>query len=115
MPDNPTVCPRCSAPVQTTPLTPPEEGEALGCTRCTWPNPSYMRMLATLARKGVNAEGYDMTDEGLETFVANLPDTTTLKDPQGRRVYAKVFEVHVHDGQVDVTFEFDPNAWVMVH
>jgi len=32
-----TDCPRCGADVQTTPLTPPDEGIAYGCTRCPWP------------------------------------------------------------------------------
>ena len=30
-------CPECGAKVQTTPLTPPDEGTALGCSRCPWP------------------------------------------------------------------------------
>ncbi len=30
-------CPRCDSPTQATPLTPPDEGEAVGCTRCPWP------------------------------------------------------------------------------
>lgn len=30
-------CPRCDSPTQATPLTPPNEGEAVGCTRCPWP------------------------------------------------------------------------------
>ena len=30
-------CPRCGSPTQTTPLTPPDEGVAYGCTRCSWP------------------------------------------------------------------------------
>jgi hypothetical protein len=30
-------CPRCGSPTQTTHLTPPDEGIAYGCTRCSWP------------------------------------------------------------------------------
>lgn len=33
----PKACPRCGSPTQTTPLTPPDEGVAYGCTRCSWP------------------------------------------------------------------------------
>lgn len=100
----PKTCPRCSAPTERT-------GGTHGCTLCTWPNPSWVRVLATLARKGVDAQGYDMTDEGLEDFAASLQSATVLTDSQGRKVTAKVVEVHVHDGQVDVTFEFDPEGW----
>ena len=35
----PDECPRCGAPIQSTPLTPPDEGTAIGCTRCPWPKP----------------------------------------------------------------------------
>lgn len=35
----PNPCPRCGAPCQTTGLTPPDEGDAVGCTKCSWPNP----------------------------------------------------------------------------
>jgi hypothetical protein len=52
-----------------------------------------------------------LSDEGLEDFAASLKGVTTLKDPKGRVVQAKVFAVLVHDGQVDVTFEFDPKGW----
>ena len=31
-------CPRCGAETQSTLLTPPDEGLAVGCTRCSWPN-----------------------------------------------------------------------------
>jgi hypothetical protein len=71
-------------------------------------------MQATLAKKGVASTGesvIDMTDQGLEDFAASIKETTTLRDPHGRVVLAKVIEVRVHDGQVDVTFEFDPQAW----
>ena len=70
-----------------------------------------MQMTATLAKRGVDRQGHDITDEGLEDFVSNLPDTTTLTDSKGRKVVAKVFAVAIHDGQVDVTFEFDPEGW----
>jgi len=102
----PRMCPRCQSLVL--------KDEAIGtdaCTRCTWPNPSFTQMRTTLARKGVNAQGYDMTDQALEDFAASRKSETTLIDPQGRSLRAKVFEVHVHDGQVDVTFEFDPKGW----
>ncbi len=98
-------CPRCSSPVQVV----EHMGEV--CTRCTWPNPSYVQMAMTLAKKDLTATGYSMTDQGLEDFAASLKSETTLKDPKGQFVQAKVFEVHVHDGQVDVTFEFDPRGW----
>lgn len=115
MPDNPTVCPRCSAPVQATPLTPPDEGEAHGCTRCTWPNPSYMRVMTTLAKQEPGADGHSFYGQALQDFANNVPQTTTLRDPQGRRVSARVVKVDLHDGMVDVIFEFDPTAWAMVH
>lgn len=111
LPMVPKTCPRCAAPTQTTPLTPPDEGVAYGCTRCTWPNPSWQRVLTTLAKKGVGPNMHDMTDEGLESVAANLPPNTVLKDQHGRRVDARVIEVRVYDGQVDVVFEFDPNGW----
>lgn len=38
-PTIPDKCPRCGSPTQSTPLTPPDEGVAYGCTRCPWPNP----------------------------------------------------------------------------
>jgi len=33
----PKECPRCGSPTQTTHLTPPDVGDAYGCTRCSWP------------------------------------------------------------------------------
>ena len=33
----PDKCPRCGGAVQSTPLTPPDEGVALGCSECSWP------------------------------------------------------------------------------
>lgn len=111
MPNVPTTCPRCNAIIQTTPLTPPDSGEAYGCTRCTWPNPSYTRMRTTLARHDVGQQSYDTKDPDLEDFAARIKDTTVLKDPHGRMVSAKVVEIQVREGQVDVTFEFDPNGW----
>lgn len=107
----PQLCPRCAAPTQKTALTPPDTGEAYGCSRCTWPNQSWQRMQATLAKRGVDNRGFEMTDQGLEDFAASIKNTTTLKNPQGRVVEAKVIKVHVHDGRVDVTFEFDPEGW----
>ena len=108
-------CPRCSAPLQATPLTPPDEGEALGCTRCTWPNPSYMRVMTVLAKQKPGTVGYTHYGQSLQEFADNLPKSTTLKDPKGRVVAAKVVDVKVQDGQVEVVFEFDPNAWVQLH
>ena len=32
-------CPRCGGVLQRTGLTPPDEGEAIGCSSCPWPNP----------------------------------------------------------------------------
>lgn len=110
----PKTCPRCSAPTQTTPLTPPDDDVAYGCSRCTWPNPSWCRMQATLAKAGPDG-GFDLDDQGLEDFAASIKTSTTLRDTQGRVVEAKVVEVAIHDGQVDVTFEFDPTAWAPVH
>ena len=60
-------------------------------------------------------EGHSYYGAALQDFANNVPQTTTLTDPAGRKVTAKVVNVDLHDGQVDVTFEFDPNAWVMVH
>jgi len=94
----PKECPRCRAPVQDT-----------TCTLCTWPNPSYERVSTTLVRREVGQEMF--TDQALEEYAASLEGLTTLTDPQGRVVPAKVVDVQVHDGQVNATFEFDPKAW----
>jgi hypothetical protein len=32
----PKTCPECGSDVQSTPLTPPDEGVAIGCTRCSF-------------------------------------------------------------------------------
>lgn len=37
IPVMPKTCPRCGAAVQSTYLTPPDVGIAVGCTRCSWP------------------------------------------------------------------------------
>ena len=56
----------------------------------------------------------DSSDIGLEEFVAELGERTTLTDPKrGVKVIADIVNVHIHDGQVDVTFEFDEDAWEM--
>ena len=115
MPVTHLICPRCQAPTRTAAIVSPTSPDAVECVRCTWPSPSFTRMEATLARRGQDGRGFDMTDEGLEEFVTNLPPTFPLRDPRGRIVMAKVFRAHIHDGQVDVTFEFDPDAWSTVH
>jgi hypothetical protein len=68
-------------------------------------------VLTTLAWKGPDGQGPDFTKDGLESFVASLPPSTVLTDAHGRRVEARVFEVRVQDGHVEVVFEFDPNGW----
>jgi hypothetical protein len=56
----------------------------------------------------------DSSDIGLEEFVAELGETATLTDPRkGTKVEADIIDVHIHDGQVDVTFEFDDDGWTM--
>ena len=99
IPLTPKKCPRCEAPTKDR-----------ACTRCTWPNESWCRVLTTIAKKQ-EAGVLDYSAEALEDIVANFPDTMPLKDDKGRMVMAKVITAQVHDGQSDVTFEFDPKAW----
>lgn len=97
-------CPRCDAPTQ-------GAGKGIACTLCTWPNPSWVRVVTTLARRGADASGRIISDEGLEEFAASIQSHTTLTDAQGQQVTAKVVQVVVENGEVNVTFEFDPKGW----
>jgi len=67
-------------------------------------------VLTTIAKRQETGD-LDYTAESLEDIVANFPDTMPLKDDKGKVVIAKVISVQVHDGQIDVVFEFDPKGW----
>ena len=65
-----------------------------------------MQVLTTLKRR---VEGD--SDQDLEDFVAGLGETTILTDSRGSKVTAGIVKVDIHDGQVDVVFDFDPDGW----
>ncbi len=100
-------CPRCGSQ-----LAPPDIQPDPSCFRCTWPNPSYERVFTTIARKRFDGT-VSKSALDLENFIAGLNDQNlqTLTNPQGKKVTAKVFDVQIHDDQLNVTFEFDPKAW----
>lgn len=102
----PEKCPRCAAAIQS-------ENEVKSCVRCTWPNKNWDRLYVTMARR--NPDGsMNKSLAGLEGFIAGLNEqnTQTLTDGRGRKIKAKVFEVIMKENEMDITFEFDPTAWL---
>lgn len=64
-------CPRCHAPIQSTPLSPPDEGVAVGCTRCSWPNPSQSSLTAKRENE-IRYQGHYLPDSDVSMLLSEI-------------------------------------------